>query len=88
MRACMSIFAIAPLSCHVRIINYQRWHNMSYLSQFRHNIATMDQSLVAAYLQIVLAIVKEVFFVQSIRKNNTLIKIMIFTEMINVLTAW
>jgi hypothetical protein len=57
----LSIFAIATLSCHVRIINYKRCHNMSYFSQFRQNIATMDQSLVATYLQIVLAIFYEVF---------------------------
>ena len=44
----LSIFAIATLSCHVRIINFKRRHNMSYFSQFRQNIATLDQSLAAA----------------------------------------
>ena len=83
----LSIFAIATLSCHARIINYKRRHNMSYFSQFRQNIATMDQSLVAAYLQIVLAIVYEVFFFLSIRKKNTYIQIMIFNKLSNILNC-
>ena len=83
----LSIFAIATLSCHVRIINFKCHHNMSYFSQFRQNIATMDQSLAAAYLLIVLGIIGEVLFLIIIKNKNKVIEIMTFNKIRHVING-
>ena len=53
------LLGVATISCQVRIIKYRRRHNNSYFSQFRQNIATMDQLSAAAYLTLLLSLFQE-----------------------------
>ena len=83
----LAIFALATFSCHVRIIQFKRRHNMSYFSHFRQNIATVDQSLAAAYLKIGLAVFKEVIFYSIINKSTSTIEVDAFMKISNVLNC-
>ena len=73
------LVTIAVLSCQVRIIRFRRFHNQSYFSHFRQNIATVDQILGAAYLKISLAMIKEAIFfnrainIETVQKVGTIL---------------
>ena len=62
-------------------------HNMSYFSQFRQNIATVDQSLAATYLQLVLAVMGEILFFCLIQNKDTPVDIETFQKISNALTC-
>ena len=74
------LLAVAVVSSHIRIINYKRRHDMSYFSQFRQNIATVDQSLAAAYLLIVLSLIDETIYFCLIMDMHTVMDIMEFRK--------
>ena len=74
------IIALAVFSSHIRIINFKRRHDMSYFSQFRQNIATVDQSLAAAYLLIVLSLIDETIYFCLIMDMHTVMDIMEFRK--------
>ena len=83
----LAVFTIAILSCHVRIIRFKRHHNMSYFSQFRQNIVTVDQTLAAAYLKIALAVFRETIFLSIINSSTSMIKDENFIKISNFLNC-
>ena len=60
---------------------------MSYFSQFRQNIATVDQLLAAGYLKIGLAIFEEALFFSMINNLNIIIEIETFMKISNFLNC-
>ena len=79
------VFALGTLSSQVRISYFRKHHNGSYFSKFRQNIATIDQSLAAAYLRIAAALVKEVMIFVIIRNSTRIIQFETYLKIRNIL---
>ena len=60
---------------------------MSYFSQYRQNIATVNQSLAAAYLKITLAVIKETIFLSIMNNSISTIEVETFMKISNVLNC-
>ena len=82
------LIALAILSCQVRIIYFKSHHNNSYFSHFRQNIATVDQTLAAAYIKICMSVIKEAIFYNPAIEVETFLKISIVLDCIIVPCYW
>ena len=60
---------------------------MLYFCKYRQNIATLDQTLVAAYLKIVLALLKEINYISIFTNSQPFIDDEIFMKLMNFLDS-
>ena len=81
------LMLIAVVVSHVRIILFRRYHSLSYFSKHRQNIATLDQTLAAAYLKIVLAVVQNMNFIPIFANYGHVIDHGIFMKLANYVNS-
>ena len=81
------LMAVAALTSHARVLLFRRHHSLSYFSKYRQNIATLDQTLMAAYLKIFLAILKEMNFIPILINSHSIIEDELFMKIMNLVNC-
>ena len=74
------LLGVATISCQVRITQYRRRHNNSYFSQFRQNIATMDQLLAATYITLLISLFQEAIKISIVSNFSRTVNYEIFMK--------